>query len=92
MQCLGVTDQTVAAWEAATKRILGLLEDHLDIHGSSPQRMQYLLGPKPSVADFGLIGPLWAHLLCDPVPAHMMKSQFPLVAEWTRTLHEQVSE
>ena len=31
MRALGVTWDTVAAWEASCKRILGLLEDHLKV-------------------------------------------------------------
>ena len=33
MRALGVTWDTVAAWEASCKRILGLLEDHLKVGG-----------------------------------------------------------
>ena len=34
MRALGVTWDTVAAWEASCKRILGLLEDHLKVGGT----------------------------------------------------------
>ena len=58
MRALGVTWDTVAAWEASCKRILGLLEDHLKVY-------PFVLGHSPSTADFGLLGPIYAHLYRD---------------------------
>ena len=60
---LGVTPQTIATVEAAYLELL----DALDIHF---QQHPYLLGGQPSIADFGFMAPLYAHLARDPVPGH----------------------
>eukprot|EP00966_Prymnesium_polylepis_P193231 4478808-Prymnesium_polylepis.1 len=70
---LGVTENTVAAWEASCRAVLRAFDDHLAAH-------HYVLGGGPSTADFGLLGPLYAHLYRDPVPAAMMRAEFPRVA------------
>lgn len=72
---LGSTPRTEAAWEASNERILDILERHFVAHS-------YVLGGRPSLADFGLMGPLYAHLFRDPVPGFRMKTRHPLVAEW----------
>jgi len=72
---LGCTERTERAWQASQHRILTLLEAHFSEH-------DYLLGGRPSLADFGLLGPLYAHLYRDPVPGFVLRSLFPLVTEW----------
>lgn len=72
---LGVTEKTEAAWQASQHRLLQGLEAHLDQH-------DYVLGGRPSLADFGLLGPLYAHLYRDAIPGFALRSFFPLVAEW----------
>ena len=72
---LGCTAKTERAWQASQHRILTLLEAHFSVH-------DYLLGGRPSLADFGLLGPLYAHLYRDPVPGFVLRTHFPLVAEW----------
>ena len=72
---LGCTTETERAWQASQHRILTLLEAHFSQH-------DYLLGGRPSLADFGLLGPLYAHLYRDPVPGFVLRSHFPLVTEW----------
>lgn len=72
---LGVTEATEAAWQASLHRVLGLLEAHFGSH-------DYVLGGRPSLADFGLLGPLYAHLYRDAVPGFALRTHFPLVAEW----------
>lgn len=71
----------MAAWEASCKNVLGIMEHHFAQHS-------FLLGGKPSTADYGLLGPLYAHLYQDPVPGHMMRQEFPLVADWCKRLHD----
>jgi glutathione S-transferase len=78
---LGVTPRTEAAWEASNDRILAALEAHFAVH-------DYAFGGLPSLADFALLGPLYAHLYRDAVPGFALRTRFPLVAEWVeRTNH-----
>ena len=72
---LGVDERTEPAWQASQHRVLCLLEDHFSHH-------DYLLGGAPSLADFGLLGPLYAHLYRDAVSGFALRTHFPLVCEW----------
>ncbi|MFT4564844.1 MAG: glutathione S-transferase [Gammaproteobacteria bacterium] len=78
---LGVTPATITAIEASHIECLELLDAHFLHH-------PYLLGGHPSTADFGLIGPLYAHLGRDPVPASLMKNIAPNVYRWTERMFE----
>ncbi len=42
----------------------------------------FLLGDAPSVADFGLMGPMLRHFGQDPTPAELMRRQAPKVYAW----------
>lgn len=42
----------------------------------------YLLGDTPSIADFGMIGPMLRHFGQDPTPAEIMRNQGPAVFDW----------
>ncbi len=78
---LGVTERTAPAWEASNGRLLERLETHFGVH-------DFVLGGLPSLADFGLLGPLYAHLYRDPVAGFALRTRFPLVSEWVeRTNH-----
>lgn len=46
----------------------------------------FLLGGRPSAADYGLIGPLFAHLGRDPVPTTLMKREAPRVYRWVERM------
>jgi glutathione S-transferase len=79
---LGVTPRTEAAWDAANDRLLDRLDAHFAKH-------DFALGGLPSLADFALLGPLYAHLYRDAVPGFALRTRHPLVAEWVeRTNHE----
>jgi glutathione S-transferase len=52
---LGVTDHTIPEIEASFEQLLGSLNSHFAEH-------PYLFGGRPSLADYGLIGPMFAHL------------------------------
>jgi hypothetical protein len=54
---------------------LQLLEAHFGVH-------DYVLGGRPSLADFALLGPLYAHLYRDAVSGFALRTHFPLVCEW----------
>ncbi len=72
---LGCDARTEHAWQASQHRLLTLLERHFSVH-------DYLLGGRPGLADFGLLGPLYAHLYRDAVPGFVLRTHFPLVCEW----------
>ncbi|SDT91418.1 glutathione S-transferase family protein [Halopseudomonas salegens] len=76
---LGVTPETAPLIEASYHDLLQLLNAHLAQH-------PYLLGGRPSIADYGLIGPLYAHLGRDPVPAGIMKTTAPWVYRWVERM------
>ncbi|MEO1647554.1 MAG: glutathione S-transferase family protein [Pseudomonadota bacterium] len=42
----------------------------------------YLLGDAPSIADFGMIGPMFRHFGQDPTPQEIMRQKAPVVYEW----------
>ena len=58
----GVTEQTQAVVES-------LYLDYLDALNTHFEQYPYLLGWRPSIGDFGLIAPMYAHLGRDPYPA-----------------------
>jgi glutathione S-transferase len=72
---LGCDERTEHAWQASQHRLLTLLEIHFGRH-------DYVLGGRPSLADFGLLGPLYAHLYRDAVSGFALRTHFPLVCEW----------
>ena len=77
---LGVTPATVPAIEESYVTLLDLLESHFADH-------PYLFGGQPSVGDYGLLGPLFAHLGRDPVPADLMKRRAPRVFRWVERMN-----
>ena len=42
----------------------------------------YVLGERPTEADFGFFGPLFRHFFSDPAPARLMRERTPGVQEW----------
>jgi hypothetical protein len=72
---LGVTPETEQAWWASMERVLDRLDAHFDRH-------DYLLGGLPSLGDFGLMGPLYAHVFRDATTGFQLHTRHPLVAEW----------
>jgi glutathione S-transferase len=80
LPALGIVPGTTAAFETAYLDLLDALDVHL-------QQWPYLLGGHPSVADFGLMAPLYAHLGRDPVPASIMKNRAPNVYRWTERMN-----
>ena len=53
---------------------------------------QFMLGGRPTIADFGLMGSFWRHFVHDPTPARLMQEQAPAVFEWAaRTWNARVS-
>lgn len=77
---LGVEPAVIPAMEASYEELLAALELHFQEH-------PYLLGGRPSIADFGMMAPLFAHLGRDPVPASLMKTKAPSVFRWTERMN-----
>jgi hypothetical protein len=48
----------------------------------------YLMGGRPSLPDFGLIAPFFAHLSRDPYPSSHMKLRAPNVFRWTERMFQ----
>ncbi|UZD65252.1 glutathione S-transferase family protein [Marinobacter sp. AN1] len=76
---LGVTDHTIPEIEASFEQLLETLNAHFAEH-------PYLFGGRPSLADYGLIGPMFAHLGRDPVPENLMKTRAPKVFRWVERM------
>ncbi len=72
---LGCTEATEQAWWGSMENVLSLMDAHLHAH-------DFLLGGQPSLGDFGLMGPLYAHLYRDATSGFMLRTQHPIVAEW----------
>jgi glutathione S-transferase len=77
---LGITPDLFPAMEAIYFDILDTLEAHFT---TKP----YLFGGLPSVGDFGLMGPLFAHLGRDPWPLHLMQQRAPRVFRWVEHMN-----
>jgi len=55
----------------------------------------YLLGSSPSIADFGMMGPMLRHFGQDPTPAEIMRNRAPAVFSWVSRVwnaHNTVTE
>jgi len=80
MASFGVSPDTIPAVEASYAEFLALFDAHL---AASP----YLLGGRPTIGDYGLIAPLYAHLARDPYPAEIMKRTAFRVWRWTERMN-----
>ena len=80
LNALGSNRVTANAIEAEFTELLACLELHF-------QHVPYLLGGHPSIADFGFMAPLYAHLGRDPSPAHLMALRAPNVARWIERMN-----
>lgn len=78
---LGITPETIPAIERAHEELLDVLDRHF-------LTQPYIFGGRPSIADFGLMAPLFAHLGRDPYPATLMKNRAPNVFRWTERMNQ----
>lgn len=78
---LGVTVETEAAVEASYEALLTDLDAHF-------AKVEFLFGSRPSIGDYGLIGPLYAHLYRDPASGALMKRIAPNVVAWVLRMME----
>ena len=83
---LGITEKSIPYiedWYENT--VLHYLNEHFATH-------KYLLGDKPCTGDFGLLGPLYAHLYRDPAPKKLMDKLAPNVAAWVKRMNKPGAE
>ena len=71
----GVTAETRAAVESSYRQALDALETIFE-------NRDFILGDRPTQADFGFMGPMFRHFFCDPDPARLMRDTAPGVQEW----------
>lgn len=78
---LGINDDTIPAIEDQYENyLLKALDAHFSQHN-------YLLGDAASIGDFGLMGPLYAHLFLDPYPGKLMQKTAPNVVKWIERMN-----
>jgi glutathione S-transferase len=75
---VGSNDTTQPTIEASFRRVLALLEAHL-------QARPYVLGGRPAMADFGLWGQLY-EAATDPTPGAIMRASSPKVMQWVQRM------
>jgi hypothetical protein len=78
---LGRSRENIVEIERSYESFLSDFERHLDDH-------PFLLGSRPCIGDFGLIGPLYAHLYRDPYPGKLMRQHAPKVARWVERMQQ----
>jgi len=79
----GVTEELVPDIERSYEEFLALFDAHL---AGSP----YLLGGRPTIADYGFMGPVYAHLARDPYPSVVMKQRAQRVWRWVERMNAPV--
>jgi len=79
----GITESTRGHAEQTYQNALEALNAILE-------HRPFLLGYAPSIADFGMMGPMFRHFGQDPTPQEIMRSKAPAVYEWVaRMWHAQ---
>jgi len=78
---LGVSEDAIPAIEKSYMDLLTELDKHFAQH-------DFLLGSQPCMGDFGLIGPLYAHLYRDPYSGRIMDEHAPNVVAWIKRMIE----
>ena len=75
----GVGPHSVELIESSFMEWLSLFSAHLE-HNA------YLLGNQPTLGDYCLMGPMWAHLFRDPAPTAIIKKHAPRVGRWVERM------
>ena len=79
-EVFGVNPGTYELVERSYARFLDLMERHLRAH-------PFILGGHATLADYGLIGAMYAHLGRDPAPLHLMQRSAPNVFRWVERMN-----
>jgi glutathione S-transferase len=77
---LGITEKSAPGIESTYEAFLCAFDAHLAKH-------PFLFGTRPSIGDYGLLGPLYAHNYRDPASGEIMERIAPRVADWARRAH-----
>jgi len=75
----GITKKMHRPIERSCEALFLELDRHFTKH-------DYLFGDRPSIGDFGLIAPLYAHLYRDPHPGRIMRRIAPQLARWVERM------
>jgi glutathione S-transferase len=78
---LGITTETVDVIELSTRKLYGCLNAHF-------LNFPYVLGGRPSIADFGLMAPIYAHLGRDVSSSNQLKLEAPALYRWIETMNQ----
>jgi glutathione S-transferase len=79
-EVFGVSPDTYGKVEESYAQFLLLMEQHLRVH-------PFILGGHATIADYGLIGAMYAHLARDPVPLRLMQVSAPNVFRWVERMN-----
>ncbi|MEM6730185.1 MAG: glutathione S-transferase family protein, partial [Myxococcota bacterium] len=77
---LGITENTAPGIEGFGRSLIAHLEAHLATHA-------FVLGGRPTLGDFSLYGPLWAHVYRDP-GSRSWFDDAPQVVGWMERMHD----
>ncbi len=75
----GITPETRSHVEQIYLKTLDTMQRQLSV-------TPFLLGGRPSLADFGFFGSMFRHFGIDPTPARIMRDRAPAVYAWTGRL------
>lgn len=71
---------------ANSKAIRDMLREEFALLEPLLEVQPFLLGDKPSIADYGYFGPMFRHFGNDPEPAEVMRREAPNTYEWLARL------
>lgn len=77
---IGVTKKNYKEVEEWYEEFLSHFNGHLKHH-------PFLFGSRPSIGDFGLMAPLYAHLYRDPYPGRLMRRIAPEACKWVERMN-----
>jgi len=80
LELVGCSSDNIPIIELTFKSLMELLSRHLDEN-------LFLLGSRPSLADFAFFGQL-SQLATDPVPARLMRTEAQALFDWTRRMSD----
>ncbi len=79
-QHFGAKPEKLAEIEAAYLEFLALFDAHLS-------QYPFVLGNRPTIADYGFFGSMYAHLGRDPYPLALMQQKAPNVFQWLERMN-----
>jgi glutathione S-transferase len=79
--------QSFGAVPDAFPLVESLYEEFIEVMNQHFAAQPYLLGSKPSIGDFGLIAPLFAHLARDPAPLAILQQRGLELLRWVERMN-----